>query len=484
VPLWASQPGPQTDAITADWCPELFYGGAAGGGKSDFLLGDFLQDVPTYESAWRGVLFRRTYPELEELIARSHELYPQTGGTWHEQQKRWKWSNGATLRLRFLEREIDALRYQGHQYTWQGWDELTQWASAFAYKYLRGRLRSAHGVPTKRIRSAGNPGGVGHHWVKAMFIDPAPGGYVPILDPDTGMERMFIPSKLRDNAVLVQSDPGYAGRLKGVGSPELVKALLEGDWSVISGAFFPEWHAAKHIIAPFEIPAHWLRYGAIDWGSAKPFCVLWLAVSDGTLPQFPRGALIVYREWYGSTGEPNVGIRMVAEDVGKGIAERTRPDPKHEGAAPWFVADPAMFTADGGPSIAERVGKASKLALRRADNARVSRNGAMGGWDQVRARLQGEEGRPMLYVFSTCPHLIRTLPALQHDADRPEDVDTDGEDHAPDTLRYGCMARPYVRTENVPPAPEWLTRGTDRGINVNIRAIMDRQFARRRAEED
>lgn len=445
APLWAPQPGPQTDAITADWCDELFYGGAAGGGKSDFLLGDYVQDVPTYGEAWRGVIFRRTYPELEELIARSKEIYPQSGGQWFEQPKWWKWHNGAILRMRYLERPDDALRYQGHQYTWIGWDELTQWASPFAYRYLRGRLRSATHVPNKRIRSAANPGGVGHHWVKHEFIDPAPGGYVPIRDPETGMERMFIPSRLRDNTILMQSDPGYVGRLKGLGSPELVRAMLEGDWSVVTGAFFPEWSTAQHVVPPVKLPDHWYRYGAIDWGSARPFAVLWIAVSDGTLPQFPRGALVVYREWYGSNGEPNVGVRMTADAVGDGVAQRQEKDPRFNGSRIAHYCDPAMFTADGGPSIAERMARAGGLVLNRADNARVQRAGAMGGWDQVRQRLVGEDDRPMLYVFSTCTHLIRTLPALQHDPDRPEDVDTDGEDHAPDALRYGCMARPYVR---------------------------------------
>ena len=409
------------------------------------MLGDFLQDVPTYGDAWRGVIFRRTYPELEELISRSKEIYASTGGVWAEQPKWWKWPNGAILRMRYLERPDDALRYQGHQYTWIGWDELTQWASPFAYRYLRGRLRSAHAVPTKRIRAAANPGGAGHHWVKATFIDPAPTGYTPIRDEETGMERMFIPSKLHDNTILMGSDPGYVGRLRGLGSPELVRAMLEGDWSVVSGAFFPEFSMEKHVIEPRALPGHWLRYGAGDWGSAKPFAWLWLAVSDGTLPEFPPGALIVYREWYGTTGEPNVGVRMVAEDVAQGIADRQASDPKYEDRAIWHVLDPAAWATNGGPSIAERMARAARLVLRKADNARVAQKGAMGGWDQVRARLLGDDGRPMLYMFKTCTHLIRTLPALQHDKDRAEDVDTENEDHAPDALRYGCMARPYVR---------------------------------------
>lgn len=449
--MWSPQPGPQLDAISADWCDELFYGGAAGGGKSDFLLGDYLQDVGEYGAAWQGAIFRRTYPELEELVARSRELYPSTGAEWHEQKHRWTWPNGAVLRMRYLEREADATRYQGHQYAWIGWDELTQWAGAYAYRYLRARLRSAHRVPRKRIRAAANPGGVGHHWVKSYFIDPAPGGFEPIPDPETGMTRMFIPARLRDNAVLLANDPGYAGRLRGLGSPEMVRAWLEGDWSVIQGAYFPEFSMVRHVIAPRELPKHWTRFRAGDWGTAKPFAWLWCAVSDGELAEFPRGAIIVYREWYGSTGEPNVGVKMDAVRVARGVADRT---PQGE-TITYSVLDPACFAFQGGPTIAETFAL-NGVPCRPADNARVGARGALGGWDQIRQRLVGDEDdRPMVYVFHTCKDLIRTLPALQHDQDRPEDVDTDGEDHAPDALRYACMSRPWVRVVEKPRKPEW-----------------------------
>ena len=439
----------------------MLYGGSAGGGKSDYLLGDFLQDVPHYGAAWQGVLFRRTYRELEELIGRSHQLYPATGGAWEASKDRWRWQTGATLRLRYLERDVDATRYQGHQYTWIGWDEMTQWATPFAYRYLRGRLRSASPVPTKRIRGTANPGGAGHQWVKAEFIDPEPLGYKPIYDPVTRMERMFIPSRLRDNAILLAADPGYEGRLRGLGSPELVRAMLDGDWSVVTGAYFPEFDIAKHVVPPCALPAHWTRIRAFDWGSARPFCNLWLAVSDGT-GQFPANALVVYREWYGSTGEPNVGLRMVAEDVGRGILEREQPGERISSS----VCDPAMMREDGGPSMAERM---KGIHWRGADNTRLS------GWDQVRARLQGMDGKPALYIFSTCTNLIRTLPALQHDASKPEDLDSDGEDHPADALRYGAMSRPWTRPPPVPPEPAdpWVaafkkSRGRDNGNSWKV----------------
>lgn len=457
APAWSPQPGPQTEAVVADWCAELFYGGAAGGGKSDFLLGDFLQDVPTYGRHWQGVLFRRTYNELEELIKRSREIYPQSGAVWHEQAKTWTWPNGASLRMRYIERDADATRYQGHQYTWIGWDELTQWPSDYGYRFLRARLRSAHSVPTKRIRAAANPGGVGHHWVKAYFVDPAPGGFVPILDPVTKAQRMFVPARLRDNAILLASDPGYADRLRGLASAAMVSAWLEGDWTVIEGAFFDNWSYDKHVLEPFDVPREWTRFRSMDWGSAKPFSVGWWAiVTDDYRPpgqrrprKVPRGALVRYREWYGMASSMNVGLKMTAEQVAAGIVNREKPilgvaDP----ALRYAVLDPACFKEDGGPSLAERMNKSLIKAKLRpfhaADNSRVPQRGSMGGWDQVRARLEGQDGSPMIYCLSTHVASIRTIPALQHDPDRPEDVNTESEDHAGDEWRYACMSRPFT----------------------------------------
>jgi Terminase large subunit, T4likevirus-type, N-terminal len=463
-PVWAPQPGPQLEAITADWCGELFYGGAAGGGKSDLLLGDFLQDVPTYKQHWSGILFRRTYNELEELIRRAREVYPASGGQWHEQSKTWKWPNGAQLRMRYIERDADATRYQGHSYTWIGWDELTQWPSDYGYRFLRGRLRSAYDVPTKRIRAAANPGGVGHHWVKAYFVDPAPGGYIPILDPVTRMQRMFIPARLRDNQILLNSDPGYGDRLRGLASDAMVRAWLEGDWTVVEGAFFDCWRYDKHVVQPFSVPNGWTRFRSMDWGSARPFSVGWWAIvsDDHYLPRegaamcLPRGALVRYREWYGASG-PNVGLKMTAEQVAEGIVERERgsiascgfkaePEPNLR----YGVLDPSCFREDGGPSIAERINRvligAKLRPFHAADNARVPQRGSMGGWDQLRSRLVGQDDRPMIYCFSTHSASIRTIPALQHDADKPEDINTEGEDHAGDEWRYACMSRPWSAT--------------------------------------
>lgn len=440
---------------------ELFYGGAVGGGKSDYLLGDFAQDVPQpWGQWWRGILFRRTYGELEELIARAKEIYPAWFGldvskAWSESKSTWTWPNGASLKMRYMEHSTDWMRYWGHAYTWIGWDELPTWADLTAYIKLKARLRSAHPVPNKRLRSTGNPGGPGHHAVKAYFrLDQHPLGGVTF-DVEGG-RRLFVRSRLSDNKILTRNDPGYAGRLAGLGSPDLVKAWLEGDWSVIAGAFFPEFSSETHVRQPFEIPKHWVRIRGCDWGSAKPFSVGWYAVSDGSIPEYQRGALIKYREWYGidekllESGKANVGLKLTAEEVAEGILERQEPHEKIDAS----VIDPSAFAENGGPSIGSRMAD-RKVFFHRADNTRVGSRGAMGGWDLLRHRLKGDESGPMLYFFSTCVHTIRTLPALQHDPMKAEDVDTDGEDHAPDETRYVCSARPWVREDVKPAAPKF-----------------------------
>lgn len=458
VAVWEPQPGPQSLAVAAQFVTELMYGGARGGGKSDYLLGDFLQDVWQGEK-WRGIMFRRSYPELEELIVRAKEIYIPLGARYMVADKTFVFPTGATLKMRHVETESDCDKYQGHQYTWIGWDELTNWPNLKSYKKLKACLRSAAGVANKRIRCSANPGGVGHHEVKAYFVDPAPKGFELIenVDEDGNIgTRMFIPSRVYDNKKLLANDPGYIARLREIGSPELVRAWLEGDWNVITGAYFPEFRSDKHVVDPFEIPGHWLRFRSCDWGTASPFCVLWFAVSDGyQIPNgayIPDGALVCYREWYGWNGNVNQGLRWPASRVAAGIVQRETPANDNGGPGlredvTYGVIDPSAYKQEGGPSQAEVMARHGAY-FRKGDNNRKA------GWNQVRERLCGQDGNPdvdngvgtpMLYLFKTCTHLIRTLPALQHDLNDPEDCDTDGEDHAPDTLRYGLMSRPWKR---------------------------------------
>lgn len=461
---WEPQPGPQTELIR---CPvfETFFGGARGGGKTDGVLGEFASHAAAHGENAIGLMVRRERTQLIETIERSRTLYPKIGAAFNEQDKMWRFPNGARLRFAYLERDSDADAYQGHSYTRVYPEEVGTFPSPRPIMKLMATLRSGAGVPCRMI-ATGNPGGPGHQWVRARYIDPAPLGWKiieePYKNPFSGKtvlrERVFIPSKITDNQYL--SDD-YIANLQMVGSETLVRAWLEGDWSIIDGAFFSEFSLQRHVIRPFEIPAGWTRFRSMDWGSARPFSVGWYAISDGMHPGIPRGALVKYREWYGmKEGSPNVGLKLVAEKVAEGIIERERGETIN---FTHCVIDPSAFSEDGGPSIAERMWRAG-VKFRRADNKRVGKVGALGGWDQLRARLLGEEGdrladgtiltRPMIYFFSTCINTIRTLPALQHDEAKPEDVDTEGEDHAADETRYACMSRPFVRNTD----PQGQTR--------------------------
>jgi hypothetical protein len=194
--------------------------------------------------------------------------------------------NGARLTFAYLERDADADQYQGHGYTRVYVEEAGTFPSPAPIMKLMATLRSGAGVPC-RIRLTGNPGGPGHQWLKARYIDPAPRGWEVIRDPETGLERVYIPSRVSDNRHL---GPEYVAQLRQVGPPELVRAWLEGDWSVVAGAFFPEFSIDRHVVEPRSLPGYWHRFRSLDWGSARPFSIGWWAVSDGELAEFPRGA--------------------------------------------------------------------------------------------------------------------------------------------------------------------------------------------------
>ncbi len=400
------------------------------------------------------MFFRKEMPQQDDLIERAKAIYLPLGARYSEQKKQFAMPRGGRIRFRPLESIADAEKYQGQSLSDAAVEEAGNYPMSAPIDRLFGCLRSSHGVPIQLILTA-NPGGPGHHWIKERFIDPAPLGMKRIVRelPNGAIHHaVYIPSKITENRILLQADPTYINRLYLVGSVELVRAWLEGDWNVIAGAFFPEFDIAKHVVPPFSIPAHWARIRMADWGSAKPFCILWGAIADGVeYPAIPRGTLVIYREWYGWNGKANEGCYMTAQEVGAGIKARESylydGQPIEEKMSDEVI-DPAAFARDGGPSIAERM----DLAWRRADNARVARLGAMGGWDEVRQRLKNtlKSENNGLVLFSTATHLIRTLPALQHDPNKAEDVDTNGEDHAPDALRYGCMSRPVVR--DLPPS--------------------------------
>ena len=449
---WTAQEGPQTALIT---CPifEVFFGGARGGGKTDGMLGDFIRHAAMYGEHAIGIMFRRDLVQLIETIERSHLIYGPMGCLYNNEKKLWRFPNGARLRFAYLERDQDAEGYQGHSYTRVYVEEIGNFPREAPILKLMATLRSGAGVPVG-FRATGNPGGPGHQWVKRRYIDPAPGGWRVIVDPVSTLERVYIPSRVTDNSYL---GPDYIQRLQMSGSRELVRAWLEGDWSAIEGAFFSDW-STKNIIAPFTVPQDWIRFRSGDWGYASPFSIGWWAVVQDDFETdagiLPRGAMVRYREWYGTKDPASGGadgLRITAEGVGNGIAHRERDDPKMA----YGVMDPSAFKNDGGPPIMERLNgrllAVGAAPFRAADNTRVAtagsqdRRGPISGWDAMRARIKGKAGRPMVYTFHTNVASIRTIPVLQHDPDRAEDLDTKSEDHAADDWRYACSSRPWSR---------------------------------------
>ncbi len=463
--IWSAQPR-QADFIS---CPvdDVAFGGARGGGKSDAVIGDWIRHESTYGQHAMGMAFRRERTQLTELIERAKQVLTPLGYKWHEQDKFFRGPKGGRLKFSYLERDSDADAYQGHSYTRLYPEEMGTFPSEAPINKLQATLRSGNGVPCQ-MKGTCNPGGSGHQWVKARYrLGTHPQGFEvftsefvnPFTKRKVEKTRVFIPSKVSDNKFLGDD---YVANLFQVGSENLVRAWLEGDWSVIEGAFFDCWSNAKHIVQPFKIPDHWVRIRSMDWGFAKPFSVGWWAVvSDDVVGEqrtLPRGCLVRYREWYGA-GSPNVGLRLDAEEVADGILEREAGE-KIDSA----VLDPATFQENGGPSIAERMARRG-VRFRPADNTRAGPRGAMSGWDAMRGRLVGDDdGHPMMVTFSTCKDSIRTIPALQHDELRPEDLDTDGEDHAADEWRYACNSRPWVR--QLKPTPDQTIKGT-RDMTMN-----------------
>lgn len=475
--IWQPQPGPQTFLIQ---CPvfEVFFGGARGGGKTEASIGDWLEHSETWGEDATGLFVRKTAKQLEEVIARTKQIFPHVGAKFNTVRSEWTMAKGGRLKFRYLERDSDAEEYQGHSYTRLYVEELTNFPNPGPIDKLRGTLRSARGVPCG-MRCTGNPGGPGHSWVKARYIDPNPAGYEvlrePFTNPFTGqtvtLDRVFIPSRISDNRRLLESDPLYVARLQQQGSGDLVKAWLMGDWDVVLGAFFDAFNPGLHVLPTAEwlpkIPPQAPRFRALDWGSAKPFSVGWYVVSNGTWG-LPKGAVLKYREWYGmEEGRPNVGLKMYASQVARGILARESGE-----VVSYGIADPSIFTRDGGPSIADDM-LIENVSWRYGDRKRAP------GWNQIRKYLAGVEGRPMLYFLDQCSHTIRTIGTIDHDPNDAEDVNTKSEDHAADETRYALMSRPRVE-EALVEAPEW--DGTWKPPTIN--QLVEGMSRRRREREE
>lgn len=491
----------QAEAVHTE-ATEVLFGGAAGPGKSHALRVASIiwaSEIPGLQV----YLFRRLYDDLIKNHMEGPNGYRNMLAPWVE--AKWvrivedeiRFWNKSKIYLCHVQHEKDKFKYQGAEIHVLLPDELTHFTESI-YRFLRSRLRKPGlKVPPKyegmfpRVLAGSNPGNIGHQWVKASFVEA--GGDIRLMPPsEGGMRRQFIKARMADNPSLQEADPDYDAKLSGLGNPALVKAMRDGDWNVVEGAFFPEWDERKHVIRPVELPEFWLRLRSADWGSAKPYSVHWWRVAsddwqhpDGLI--IPRGALIAYRELYGirtkpdGSFDPDVGVGETPGEVARRILEL-------EGAAfdsqgeqiiepsekvQYGVIDPAAWSSDGGPSIGERLARKG-LWFGKADNKRVPAHGAIGGHAEFRGRLKGDgDGRPLIYWFSTCIHAIRTIPVLQHDPMRPEDVNTDMEDHAYDDCRYACMSRPWAAKAPKPKSESSLKR---QQTMADIEAHVDRRY--------
>ena len=302
-------------------------------------------------------------------------------------------------------------------------------------------LRGTNNFP-KRVYYTCNPGGQGHGYIKRIFIDKI------YKDEEVPDDYTFIQSFVQDNAALMAAQPDYIKQLEAL-PPKLREAWLYGKWDIFEGQFFedfvdrPEHYKDRtftHVIDPFEIPADWKIYRSFDWGYAKPFSCGWWAVDhDG----------VAYRilELYGCNNKtPNEGVKWTPEKVFSKIHEIESEHRWLKGKQIIGVADPAIWDAETGESIAEVASK-HYVHFGKGDNKRLP------GWMQVHYRLAFDEnGFPMMYIFSNCKAFIRTIPLLQYDEHKPEDLDTDGEDHVADEVRYFCMSRPIK--PRVPAEPD------------------------------
>ncbi len=388
---------------------------------------------------------RKTTPELAELEDKTLRYYPayRAGARYNQSKHVWKFPSGAQILLGTLQHTRDKTKYQGRAFDYIAFDELTHF-SREEYLYLLSRNRP-NGTGTRvYLRASANPGGRGHAWVKERFITPAPPltsidepfSYVnPDGEQISGTRsRIFVPSTVFDNQILLQNDPAYVERLASLPEADK-KALLYGDWDAFAGQVFHEWrndstHAIDrkqtHVIAPFAIPRTWKVVRGFDFGYSRPFSIGWWAID-------PDGVLYRIRELYGCTGVPNEGVKWEPSKIAREVANIEQDDPNLKGRRILGIADPSIFDQSRGESVAQMMEREG-IYFSRADNARIA------GKMQVHHRLAFDaQGYAKLYVFAGCAHFLRTMPALTYDNSNVEDVDTTAEDHIYDETRYVCM---------------------------------------------
>lgn len=430
----------QVDAIEALAGAPIYIllGGAAGGSKSK-ILREIAYRECLRVNGFKVLLLRRTYKELDQTHLRDAEIEaPQMGAQAVPSAKIVRFPNGSVCQFGHCETTADAANYLSAEYDLILFDELVTFEE-LQFLMISSRARSNKPGVVPKVMAGTNPGGPQSHWVKARFIDKTvdPEQY-PDYQPE---EWAFIPSKLDDNPYL---DKSYERKLLNL-PPEMRKAYREGDWDIFPGQYFPEWRRKTHVSADhIAYPTEYPRVCAVDWGFVKPGICGWFVL-------LPDGRVYLEDEY--------VFTRTIATDVAKEIARRSK---ERHVKVRYTVGDTAMWTPDAqtGEAIAETFARHG-VPMIQSDKDRLN------GWQRLRHWLrQSPDGIPWLTVSPHCTYTARTIPSLVSDDHKPEDVDTDGEDHAGDMIRYWAMSRPApgslsaTKPEPKPWTMGWLKRQT------------------------
>lgn len=439
--IFIEQPNEKQRLFLLDRHKHIAFGGARGGGKS-WAVRTKAKLLAFRYAGIRLLIVRRSYPELmnNHINILRNEL--AGAAAYNDRDKILRFMNGSTVNFMYCDRDGDLDRIQGVEYDVIFIDEATQ-LSEYQMKSIAACVRGVNPFP-KRVYYTCNPGGRGHGYIKRLFVDRR------FKDGENPEDYSFIQSLVSDNTALMKAQPDYIKQLEAL-PPKLKQAWLYGKWDIFDGQFFEDFKIGNdkekselrftHVIKPFDISRGeargWKLYRSYDFGYNRPFSCAWWAVDyDG----------VIYRilELYGCTSTPNEGVRWTPEKQFEEISRMEREHPWLKGRDIQGVADPSIWDASRGESVADTAARYG-VYFTPGDNKRIA------GWMQCHYRLQFDsEGYPRMYVFENCRAFIRTVPLLTFSASNPEDLDTSGEDHAADEWRYFCMdrpIRPIVREE-------------------------------------
>lgn len=459
-PIWKPNAGAQTQAWQRMEVDQLFFGGGRGSGKTNLILGLALTQWQLYGKSARPLILRRQFRDLREIIRQGKELFCDNGIARYNASDHIFYGKGrfegSTLELGNLERLDDYSRYHGNAYSMVCFDEITEFASWELVDRMGSTLRSKDPKVKPIMRFTGNPGGRLHQEVKRRFYDPAPMGGRLMKLPDKevngvmrrGQTRMMIHSTVEDNPYLWENDPDYVTWLMSL--PEVLrKAWFEGCWDIAIGAFFADvWNARNHVIkrvSPRMVPTDWEIRRAFDWGSSTPFCTLWYTISNGDPlrdgRQFPRGAIIVLWEYYGQRegGKLNEGVMLTSTEVAKEIARRE---------IEWSITGRVIPGPADNQIYSNNDGKDSNLYINFEregvlfTRSNKSPGSAVVGWEQIRTRLKGRDGAPLIYFTEDCSNSIRTIPEIARHETKVDDIAENQEDHCTDVTKYICLHHP------------------------------------------